>query len=244
MRFQKWHGLGNDFILIEGSLKNPNFLAKKLCDRHFGIGADGLVLILPSTKADYRMRIFNPDSSEAEMCGNAIRCVAKYINKKSIRVETLAGIIEPELLSNGQVKVNMGKPNHIGDFNQITAISIGNPHAVLFVKNFDFDWQKKGREIENNIKLFPKKTNVEFVRVIDKNNLEVKVWERGAGATLACGTGACAAAFASFLKKKTNNKVNVYLPGGKLKIEIKDNIYMTGPAIKGFEGEIRELKRR
>jgi len=239
MRFQKWHGLGNDFILIEGSLKNPNFLAKKLCNRHLGIGADGLVLVLPSKKADYKMRIFNPDSSEAEMCGNAIRCVAKYLGKKKIKVETLAGIIEPELLSNGQAKVNMGKPKHVGDFGKITAISIGNPHAVLFVKNFDFDWQKKGREIENNIKLFPKKTNVEFVKIINKNNLEIKVWERGAGPTLACGTGACAAAFASFLKNKTNRQVNAHLPGGKLKIEIKDNIYMTGPAIKVFQGEIR-----
>ncbi|MFH1392176.1 MAG: diaminopimelate epimerase [bacterium] len=241
MKFQKWHGLGNDFVLVgdlEGKIKNPSFLSKKLCDRHFGIGADGLILILPGTKGDCQMRIFNPDGSEAEMCGNAIRCLAKYMNKKSIRVETLAGIIETKL-KNNLVEVNMGEPKHLGNFGQITAISLGNPHAVLFVRNFDFNWQKKGQEIENNIKLFPKKTNVEFVKVIDKNNLEVKVWERGAGATLACGTGACAVAFASFLKKKTQNKVNVHLPGGKLKIEIKDNIYMTGSAKKIFEGEVK-----
>lgn len=239
MKFQKWHGLGNDFILIKDSLKKPNFLAKKLCHRHFGIGADGLVLILSSEKADCRMRIFNPDGSEAEMCGNAIRCVAQYIGKEKLKVETLAGITQVEIIGS-KVRVNMGKAKHLGNFGRITAISMGNPHAVLFVENFDFNWQKRGQEIENSRRLFPQKTNVEFVKVVDKNNLEVKVWERGAGATLACGTGACASTYASFLKKKTNNKVNVHLPGGKLKIEINDNndnIYMTGPATKVFEGE-------
>jgi len=242
MKFEKWHGLGNDFILIsdfQNKIKNLKNLAKKLCHRNFGIGADGLVLILPSKIADYKMRIFNPDGTEAEMCGNAIRCVAKYLNKQKLKIETLAGIIKPEIINN-QVRVNMGQAKHIGNFGRITAISIGNPHAVLFVKNFDFNWQKKGQKIENNTKLFPKKTNVEFVKILNKNNLEIKVWERAAGATLACGTGACAAAYASFLKKKIFSKnIYVHLPGGKLKINIKNNIFMTGGAEKVFTGETK-----
>ena len=236
--FEKWNGLGNDFVIIKKSLPNLKKLAIKLCNRHFGIGADGLVLILPSKISDAKMRIFNPDGSEAEMCGNAIRCVAKFLNKQSLKIETLAGIIKPEIIKN-KIRVNMGKAKFLNNFGKITSISIGNPHAVLFVKNFDFNWQAQGKKIENNLKLFPKKTNVEFVKIINKNNIEIKIWERGAGATLACGTGACASAYASFIKNKTSQNIKVHLPGGKLLINLKkDNtVFMTGDARKVFKGQ-------
>jgi len=248
------HGSGNDFILInclaKNELKNPSAAAKKLCDRHFGIGADGLILVLKSKKADFMMRIYNPDGSEAEMCGNGIRCFAKYvldkklINRKNLKIETMAGIREVEAISS-QFRVDMGKPSEIRQQKinlkektiTATCLSMGNPHCVVFVDESDFDVKALGWEIENH-KLFPKRTNVEFVKVKNKNSVEAVVWERGAGLTLACGTGACAVAVASVRNGKTGKNVYVMLPGGRIKIEWAENnhVYMTGPAETIFEG--------
>lgn len=256
MQFTKMHGLGNDFIIVncltKNQFKNPKEAAKKLCNRHFGIGADGLILVLKSNKADFKMRIFNSDGSEAEMCGNGIRCFAKYVidkgltNKKILQIETLAGVKEVKKIKN-LFRVDMGEPSKLREEkiklkNKIinaTCLSMGNPHCVVFVDNFNFDVATIGKEIENH-KLFPKRTNVEFSRIINKKEIEVVVWERGTGLTLACGTGACAVAVASSLNKKTEKNVTVKLPGGKLKIEWANNnhVYMTGPAEAVFEGKI------
>lgn len=275
MKFHKMQGTGNDFIVTDAFKKklsgNLSLLAKKLCDRHFGIGADGLILVLPSKCADLKMRIFNPDGSEAEMCGNGIRCAVKYVyqknivRKKNISVETLAGIIITNLFIRKnnvyKVKVNMGKPKlapadipvllegekivnreiKLQDENiRINCVSMGNPHCVIFVKNKD-DAPVKilGGKLENHF-LFPKRTNVEFVEVVNKNNIKVRVWERGAGETLACGTGACASVVAGVLNNLLNRFVNVYLPGGKLQVLYNkdENIFLTGESKTVFEGEI------
>ena len=270
LEFTKMHGAGNDFIMVDArrkKIKNPGQLAKKLCQRHYGIGADGLVLVLPSKKADYRMRIMNSDGSEAEMCGNGIRCFAKFIKEKRISkkekltVETLAGIIKPELVGN-QVRVDMGEPRlskkeipMIGNSEpaineelevnggsvHLTAVSMGNPHAIVFVKELDtYPFEKIGREIEKSSE-FPNKTNAEFVEVKNEKEIEIKVWERGVGPTLACGTGACASVVAASLNGKTGRMVKVNLPGGKLIVEWsqEDNhVYMTGPAETVFEGTV------
>lgn len=275
MRFTKVHGLGNDFVLVNcfeetiDIAKAPE-LAVEMCSRHFGVGADGLVMLMPSEHGDVRMRIYNSDGSEAEMCGNAIRCVAKYvyehnmIKKEKIRVETLAGIIIPELiLENGMVKsvrVNMGEPRleraeipmagppgrvvgeplAVGDGSfHITAVSMGNPHCVIFVPDADrVPLRDIGPIIEKHGS-FPRKTNVEFVQVLDRDQVIMKVWERGAGETMACGTGACAAAVASALNGLTGREVTVRLKGGDLLIQwAEDNrVYMTGPAAEVFTGE-------
>lgn len=275
MRFTKVHGLGNDFILVDcyeekiDISKAPD-LAVKMCDRCFGVGADGLVLLVPSDQADIRMRIFNSDGSEAEMCGNAIRCVAKYmyerntIKKEKIRVETLAGIIIPELIiENGMVesvRVDMGEPRlerseipmlgragqvvgeplAVGGLNfNVTAVSMGNPHCVIFVPEADsVPLRDIGPRIEKH-NAFPRKTNVEFVQVLDRDVVIMKVWERGAGETMACGTGACATAVACALNGLTGRKVTVRLKGGDLFIEwAQDNhVYMTGPAAEVFTGD-------
>ena len=277
--FVKMHGLGNDFILID-CLSKPlgdslflSYLAKKLCNRNFGIGADGLILILPSSKADLKMRIFNFDGSEAQMCGNGIRCFAKYayenklISKNKFTVETLAGIIIPELtITNNKilgVKVNMGTPklrrreipmngkdtptvvNETLKINpeqtfKITCVSMGNPHCITFVNDVQsIPVNEIGPKIENH-PLFPEKTNVEFIQVLNMQEINFRVWERGVGETLACGTGACAALVAAVLNKKTDREATIHLPGGDLHIQWADdgNIYMTGPAELVFKGEM------
>ena len=274
LRFTKVQGLGNDFILVNGleeELKDLDFsgLAVEMCNRHFGVGADGLVLLLPSDRADIYMRIFNSDGSEAEMCGNAIRCVAKYlyerglVRKEKIEVDTPAGIRVPELLLEAgrvrAVRVDMGEPRlerheipMTGPAGQvvdepleidgveyrITAVSMGNPHCILFFPNLDEELLKTlGPRLEVH-EAFPRRTNVEFVQVISRDEIKMRVWERGAGLTLACGTGACAAAVAAFLNGYTGRKVTVHLTAGDLNIEwSEDNhLYMTGPAEEVFSG--------
>jgi diaminopimelate epimerase len=280
--FVKMHGLGNDFILIDclnkslGDSSFLSYLAKKLCDRNFGIGADGLILILASSQADLRMRIFNFDGSEAQMCGNGIRCFAKYayenklISKNKFAVETLAGIIIPELIFQDlknkkvlRIKVNMGTPklrrreipmngedkstvidetlkiNPEQTF-KITCVSMGNPHCITFVNDVQsISVDEIGPKIENH-PLFPEKTNVEFIQVLNKQEINFRVWERGVGETLACGTGACAALVAAVLNNKTDRKATIHLPGGDLDIQWANdgNIYMAGPAELVFKGEM------
>lgn len=277
LNFTKMQGLGNDYVYVDctnnHNLLNPNEVAKKVSDRHFGIGSDGLILICDSDKADFKMRMFNYDGSEAEMCGNGIRCVGKFVydkgltNKENITIETLAGIKVLTLnVENGKVKtvrVDMGEPIlnpelipviseempvknlEIDVLNRIfkfTCVSMGNPHAVTIIKENvrDFDVEKYGKVLEID-KVFPKKTNVEFINIIDRKNVKMRVWERGAGETLACGTGACAVAVSCILNDLTERAVNVELLGGILSIEWneKDNhVYMTGPAEIVFDGTI------
>lgn len=276
--FTKMHGLGNDFIVIDcirQAEEVSNFelgkLSEGLCHRRFGIGADQLLLMYSSEIADFKMRIFNADGSEVEMCGNGIRCLAKYIwdkglsDKSILEIETLAGIIRPERKDN-MVRVDMGEPelepskipvnisldnterkgvlidyplNIMDKVFNINCISMGNPHAVIFIDDdiSSFPLHLFGPEIENH-PLFPKRTNVEFVNFRDRNNLYMRVWERGAGETMACGTGASAVAVAAMLKQLTDRSVHVHLPGGDLLIEWEKNnhVYMTGPAIEVFEG--------
>ena len=270
--FVKMHGAGNDYIYID-LMKNKydldfSRLATYIADRHFGVGGDGLVLIMKGSKADYRMRMFNIDGSEAEMCGNAIRCVAKYLfdygykEGDEVDIETLAGIKKLKVLEldgEGKVKkvrVNMGRPTLEGEKIPInidgapvvdveilgyqgTAVSMGNPHIVFFVNEIsDKMVLQDGPEIEKH-KLFPKKTNVEFVKVLDKQNLEMRVWERGSGETLACGTGACATGVAAILKRLTERKVNVHALGGILTVEWDENsgeVFLSGPAEEVFKG--------
>ncbi|MGC8764287.1 MAG: diaminopimelate epimerase [Brevinematia bacterium] len=271
--FTKMQALGNDYILINGFkygelVEDAKNLSKKLSDRHFGIGGDGIIFALPSEKADIMMRIFNADGSEAEMCGNGIRQLVVFaleeglVNKSKIFVETLAGIKEVEVdRDRGIIKVDMGKPilnpeeipanaelNKNGfaikmikvedrefDF---TLVSMGNPHAVTFVKNLDiFEVERYGKKVENNLKIFPKRTNVEFVEPVSRSKIRMRVWERGSGETMACGTGACASVVASFLNGYTDRKVEVELKGGILFIEIEnEKVFMTGSAEKVFEG--------
>ena len=278
LNFTKMTGLGNDYIYVDCTngtrLKNISEIAKKLSDRHFGIGSDGLILIDKSDNenSDFKMRIFNTDGSEAEMCGNGIRCVGKFIhdnglsNKDKISIDTLAGIKKVKLIEdeNGNcndVIVDMGEPvfqdKNIpydiyepfnkdldlevdGEKMRFTVLSMGNPHAVTFVENLEnLPIEKYGPIIENN-PIFPNRTNVEFVQITDKNNIKLRVWERGVGETFACGTGACAAVVASGINGYTDELVTVSLPGGKLRIEWgKDNhIYMEGPAQTIYEGRI------
>jgi diaminopimelate epimerase len=274
MHFTKYTGLGNDFIFLDGStalgVKNPGELAVKLCDRRFGIGADGLVLLLPSQTADVRMRIINSDGSEAEMCGNASRAVALHmyrhggLTKKKITLETLAGPIVTEIIDEiaGLVRVNMGRPRLTrgeipvaGDSVSFaknvaleidgktwvgTGVSMGNPHFVIFVDDIkDIALESVGPKIETH-SLFPRKINVEFVQVLDEKTVRMRVWERGAGITSACGTGACATAVACVLNQKTVNQISVILDGGTLEISWadKESVWMTGPATEVFSGEI------
>jgi len=273
------HGLGNDFILIDcldKELGNHSYLSnlsKKLCDRHFGIGADGLILILPSEKTDLQMKIYNSDGTEAQMCGNGIRCFAKYayenkiISKIKFTIETLAGIITPELIFKGKeisgIKVDMGIPKlerkeipmegenaptvvnetlkiDSKTIFQITCVSMGNPHCITFVNDIQsIPVEEIGPKIENH-PLFPEKTNAEFIQVLNKQEINFRVWERGAGETLACGTGACAALVATILNKKTDREAIIHLPGGDLDIQWADNghVYMTGPAELAFKGKM------
>jgi diaminopimelate epimerase len=263
MKFIKMNALGNDFILIDsrsGSLEGINLseFAVKLCDRHYGIGADDLLIAGPSTSADVRMRVFNPDGSEAEMCGNGIRCFAKYIyeslgkKKEMISVETLGGIILPSILEykgkTALVEVDMGKPKNIINSHlkiqdmefDVTLVSMGNPHCVIFVDDISkVDIDDIGSQIETH-KMFPNRTNVEFVQAVSKKEAIVKVWERGAGETLACGTGACASAVAGVTLGKFGRDVLIRLPGGNLDIEWQEDehVIMRGTAETVFEGEI------
>jgi diaminopimelate epimerase len=267
------HGLGNDFIVIDcrdqavsRQLSAISDLSKRLCDRRFGIGADQVLLLYNSQKADFLMRIYNADGSEVEMCGNGIRCFAKYIwdrklsGKSVLEIETAAGIIKPEKAGD-LVRVDMGIPvlegrqipvdldGVIKDYPltiddktfTITCVSMGNPHAVIFVDEVKgFDVPRYGSQIGVH-RLFPKKINVEFVQVMDRKTLRMRVWERGAGETMACGTGASAAAVAANLKGIAEKKVTVKLLGGDLFIELSENghVYMTGPAEEVFEGSIQ-----
>ncbi|NBD26429.1 diaminopimelate epimerase [Paenibacillus glycinis] len=276
MNFTKMHGLGNDFIVVAGESKLPDNaaqLAEQLCNRFFGIGADGLVYILPSEQADFRMRIINSDGSEAEQCGNAIRCVAKYVfdngltDKETLTIETLgAGVQEVQLtVDNGQVRkvrVNMGQPILEGlkvpttiDANPVidqsievdgrefkfTAVSMGNPHCVIYVDDaVNFDLATWGPKLEVH-PLFPRKINVEFVTVRSKDFTDMRVWERGAGPTLACGTGACATVVASVLNGLTDRTATVSLKGGDLLIEWDEAtnfVFMTGPAEEVYRGTV------
>ncbi len=273
INFWKMHGLGNDYVVIDnrnGVLNEGELpkLASKICNRRFGIGADGLLLIYPSKKADVKMRIFNQDGSEAEMCGNGIRCLAKYcfenglVQRPSILVETLAGVKALDLkIENGLVKsarVNMGSPSfkaedvpikwdgpfinnpiHVGgETIKATALSMGNPHCVVFVEDVEgYPVQKLGPLLENH-ELFPKRTNVEFVQIISRDKLKVRVWERGVGETMACGTGACASVVAAKVLGKVDETVTVKLPGGELTVEYRSVVFMEGPAEKVFEGVI------
>lgn len=271
--FTKLHGIGNDYIYINAvkhPVKNPKKLAIAMSDRHFGVGSDGLILILPSETADFRMRMFNADGSEAEMCGNGIRAFAKYVydhkltKKTNISVETLAGIKYLQCtLKKGKVNmvtVDMGEPILLRDKIPmignpgmvieeeihvdgvkfpVTAVSMGNPHAVIYVEDVkNFPVEKYGPMIENH-ELFPKRTNVEFVEIVNEKEVIQRTWERGSGETLACGTGASAVTVAGVLTKKTARKLKVRLSGGDLTIEWneKDNhVYLTGPAEEVFEG--------
>ncbi|MFZ5975042.1 MAG: diaminopimelate epimerase [Bacillota bacterium] len=275
--FTKMHGLGNDFILIERvhlGMLDVFELARRMCARHTGIGADGLLLVSPSDKADLKMRIINSDGSEAEMCGNGIRCFARYayerglINKKSFTVETLGGIILPALVTDaaGEVRavtVDMGVPlferesipmagakgRALSEALQaggrtwtISALRMGVPHAVVFVEDVDgIDVEKDGRAIETHA-AFPEKTNVDFVQVLDEETIAVRTWERGAGVTLACGTGACASVVAANLLGKTQRKVTVQLELGTLSVSLQDDgrVLMSGPAEYVFEGKYRK----
>ena len=269
VNFTKMHGLGNDYIYIEtikdnyqiDKEKNIQEVVRYLSDRHFGIGGDGVIFIEKSKNADFKMRMFNSDGSEAEMCGNGIRCFAKYVydegftQKEIIKIETLAGIKEVTFIKDKQnriekVKVNMGIPKieekkQIFLFDEkmeINVISMGNPHAIIFVDNVEhIDIEKYGAFIENH-EIFPQKTNVEFVQILDKNLIKMRVWERGAGETLACGTGACASVVAGVINNLTRRKVKTLLTGGELEIEWEketNEIYMTGIATKVFEGKIK-----
>ena len=278
MKFTKMQGCGNDYVYINGfvyEIEQPEELSKKVSDRHFGVGSDGLIVINPSNEADFKMNIYNADGSEAKLCGNGIRCVGKYVydkemtNKKIVTVETLSGIKTLFLSVNDEdkvesVRVNVGKPTLtpseipvVSDKEQVldeaikvagkkfkmTCVSMGNPHCVVFVDDVDdLDIEKYGPEFENN-ELFPDRINTEFVQVVDKNHIKMRVWERGSGETMACGTGASASVVASYLNEFTENEVYVELLGGTLYIEYdtnEDSVYMTGPAEISFEGEMEE----
>lgn len=273
MKFTKMQGLGNDYVYVnclKEIVENPSEVAVKVSDRHFGIGSDGLILIRPSQVADFEMEMYNADGSRGEMCGNGIRCVAKYVydygltDKTNISVETLGGIKHLELTVEGgevkRVKVDMGKPilkpeliPIVSDRDavidepifvdgmeyRITGVSMGNPHAIVFmndVKNLEIE--KIGSLFEKHER-FPKRMNTEFVKVLDRNTVEMRVWERGSGETLACGTGACATAVACVLNGVTDEEVTVKLLGGDLHIRWdreQDTVFMTGPAEVVFDG--------
>lgn len=270
-------GTGNDFVMINAfeetiSEKDYASLAQKLCDRHFGIGADGLILALPSKKDDIKMRIFNADGSEAEMCGNGIRCFALFvknenlISKNKFRIETLAGTIIPEIVkgsneTKAMIKVDMGKPFFEGSDIPVnlpgkgpflkqtmmingqaieyTPIGMGNPHCIIFTEEITDDLvHKTGPLIEHNLTIFPKRTNIEFVKILSRDLAHMRVWERGSGETLACGTGTCATVVAGILNGYFNNEVTVELLGGKLIINWQQgsSVLMTGPSEVVFTG--------
>jgi diaminopimelate epimerase len=274
MKFAKMHGAGNDYVYVncfEETVADPPAVARQVSNRNFGIGSDGLILIMPSKVADVRMRMFNSDGSESEMCGNGIRCVAKYafdhglVDKKDITAETGAGILKLQLFTNernkvDRVRVNMGRPRLTrGEIPMtgapdeqvvsaelkvldrtfhITCVSMGNPHCVIFVDNVDeFPLQKYGPIIETH-PLFPNRTNVEFVEIISPTEVKQRTWERGAGETLACGTGSSAVTVAGALNGRTERHILNHLLGGDLEMEWAEDgsVFMTGPAVQVFEG--------
>ena len=275
MKFTKMHGIGNDYVYVnclQEKVEDPSGTARKISDRHFGIGSDGLILIKPSEKADFQMDMYNADGSKGAMCGNGIRCVAKYVydygltDKTSISVETGSGIKYLDLtVENNKVtmvKVDMGEPDltasHIpikaqteqvidepievdGKTYRITGVSMGNPHGVVFLDDIDsLDIEKVGPSFENHVR-FPDRINTEFVQLDNRSHVRMRVWERGSGETLACGTGACAVAVACVVNGLTQREVTVSLRGGDLKIcwdEKDGHVYMTGPATVVFDGEI------
>lgn len=283
MHFSKMHGIGNDFVMVNCLGKEGEALAEEaqrrasfLCDRKFGIGADGVILVLPGNSAPFRMRMFNPDGSEAEMCGNGIRCFAKFVadrgyaqGQTDLPVETGAGLlhVQNNVGDDGKVatvRVDMGEPvlmpalvpTTLGEGDapvidvplelsdrtlRITAVSMGNPHAVTFVENTQgYPLEAVGPQVESH-PAFPKRTNTEFIQVLSDREINFRVWERGAAETLACGTGASAAAVACVLNGKTGRNVLVHLPGGDLDIEWSEadnHVYMTGSATDVFEGEV------
>lgn len=277
INFTKMHGLGNDYVYIDctkiGEIQNASELAKKVSDRHFGIGSDGLILICKSDSCDFKMKMFNYDGSQAQMCGNGIRCVGKYVydngltTKTHLTIETLAGVKLLNLnVVNGKVKsveVDMGEPilepekipviseeNPVKNLNlkaldrefKFTCVSMGNPHAITFVDDIEnFEVEKYGKILEVD-KHFPEKANIEFIQIEDRNNIKMRVWERGTGETFACGTGSCAVCVASYINGYTDRNVTVKLLGGNLKIDWKQNnhIYMEGPATTVFKGTIEE----
>ena len=276
IEFTKYQGLGNDFLLIDNR-SNPELAvtpeqAVKMCDRHFGIGADGVIFALPGENGtDYTMRIFNSDGSEPEMCGNGIRCMAAFLidlegdnSKSKYHIHTLAGVIIPEIMPDGQIKVDMGLPRLLageipttltpkdekvvnqalevaGKSWDVTCVSMGNPHCITFVEDVAaIELENIGPQFENH-PAFPQKTNTEFIQVVRPDYVKMRVWERGAGITLACGTGACATLVAGVLTEKCDRKATVELPGGCLQIEwseVDQKVYMTGPAQKVFTGKI------
>ncbi|HLP91425.1 MAG TPA: diaminopimelate epimerase [Nostocaceae cyanobacterium] len=276
IEFTKYHGLGNDFILIDNRSSSTPIIkpeqAVELCDRHFGVGADGVIFALPGEKgADYTMRIFNSDGSEPEMCGNGIRCLAAFLTelegvnrtKDYYRIHTLAGEMIPQLTSDGQIKVDMGLPRLLAGeipttlvpadskvINQplevagktwdVTCVSMGNPHCITFVEDVAaIALENLGPQFETH-SAFPQKTNTEFIQVVNRNYLKMRVWERGAGITLACGTGACASLVAGVLTEKCDRTATIELPGGNLEIEwseVDQKVYMTGPAERVFTGQ-------
>lgn len=278
MKFTKMHGCGNDYIYIDcfkETVENESEAAIKLSDRHFGIGGDGLILIKKGTKADFEMVMYNADGSRGAMCGNGIRCVAKYVydnhytDKTSFTVESMGAVkyidvtvengravsakvdMGTPILKSVDVPVNSTKEKVIGEkitvadreFN-MTCVSMGNPHAVMFIDESprDFDLNYYGALLEQNTDVFPNRVNAEFARVIDRKNIEMRVYERGTGETLACGTGTCATVVAAILNGLTDNDVTVHLLGGDLQIQWSgnenDSVFMTGPATTVFEGEI------
>lgn len=271
--FWKMHGLGNDYVVIDNrdrrvEERSLGDLARVLCKRRFSVGADGVLLLYESSVADVKMRIFNSDGTEAEMCGNGIRCLAKYcyensvIEKEEMTVETLAGVKNLHLtVMNGKVRsvrVDMGRPiferesipmlgegvcideklDVDGETYKVTCLSVGNPHCVVFVEDTEsFPVRTVGPRIEGH-KLFPNRVNVEFVEVLSRDYLKVRVWERGVGETLACGTGACAAVAAGVVLGMVDRKCTVHLLGGDLQFEYGETMLMTGPAEKAYEGFI------
>ena len=277
MKFTKMHGCGNDYIYIDGAKEHiaqeekPDFV-RRVSDRHFGIGGDGVIFINPSDEADFEMEMYNADGSRAEMCGNGIRCVAKFVYDKGLTDKTDISVISCGKIKYLQlslkdnkvdtVRVNMGAPELIADNvpvlcdkeqavdepitvqdteYKMTCVSMGNPHAVVFMENVtDLEIEKIGPYFESHER-FPKRTNTEFVKVIDRNTVQMRVWERGTGETLACGTGCCATVVACILNGLTDDTVTVKLLGGELEItwdREADLVYMTGPATTVFEGEI------
>jgi diaminopimelate epimerase len=281
MRFTKMHGAGNDYVYVncfdEPLPADPAEVARRVSDRHFGIGGDGLILICPSDEADARMRMFNADGSESEMCGNGVRCVAKYVydhglcRKEMLRIETGRGVLTLDLdIAAGRVqrvRVDMGEPilepasipttlagnprfpggpaadvelKVAGETLRVTCVSLGNPHCITFVDEPSDHWVLQiGPQIEVDGH-FPRRVNAEFVKVLSPSEIRMRVWERGSGETLACGTGACAVCVAGALTGRTERKILAHLPGGDLELHWAENnrVYMTGPAVEVFSGEI------
>jgi diaminopimelate epimerase len=278
VHFVKMQGCGNDYVYVEcfaqAMPRDPAALSRAISDRHFGVGSDGLILICPSDKADARMRMYNADGSESEMCGNGVRCVAKYVfdhglaRKPTLKIETGRGVLTLELEVVGglvqQVRVDMGEPIlpaaripttlageppleaplQVGEHAlTVTSVSMGNPHCIVFVDEItDAQVLGLGPQVERH-PAFPRRTNVEFVRVNRPDDVTLRVWERGSGETLACGTGACAVAVAGVLTARTQRRITAHLPGGDLQLywsESDNHVYMTGPAVEVFSGEWKE----